>query len=265
MYCFQSSSVMSQRLQSVSASGNAGPKIAAPSSALIAAGRPIRDPRLRRQQQQQNQNNIVNSNVQLESKQQVDSANKIVVNSKMNRTEPRTVTNKDNNTTVPTEKIKSVTRPIPKSRIKLHDESVRKLVKTSSKNLDTDSSSKSSSATSLDSPTKLKRDKKQQQSPNKSPLKFKKKEIDSKKVSPPTHHKPVKSDAVSSPTFKDIKQSMKNRNYIRRNRKTSESPDAATQDVDLRVGGPPEKQVRTQQQGESTEEKSKNLTHLSQH
>lgn len=242
--------------------GNSGPKIAAPNSALIAASRSIRDPRLRRQQP--NANSVVHSNVQLESKPQVDSTNKIIVNSKANvrdnRTEPRSVTNKDNSI-VPSEKIKSVSRPIPKSRSKLHDESVRKLLK--SKNLDSeskgDSSSKSSSTSSLDSPPKLKRDKKLQ-SPTKSLLKFKKKDAE-KKVSPkqsPTKgdsHKPAKSDQPSS-TFKDIKQAMKSRNYIRRNRKTSESPETI-QDVDLRLGGPPEKQAR---QGEPVEDKSKIFT-----
>lgn len=249
---------MGQRLQN--ATSNAGPKIAAPNSALIAATRSIRDPRLRRQQH--NQNSVVNSNVQLESKPQVDSTNKIVnskTNVRDNRTEPRSLNNKDN-TIVPSEKLKSISRPFPKSRAKSHDESVRKLTK-ATKSLDSDSkgdsSSKSSSTSSLDlSPTKLKRDKKPS-SPTKSPIKIKKKDTE-KKVSPklsPTKsesRKSTKSDPPS-PTFKDIKQSMKNRNYIRRNRKTSESPEAV-QDVDLRLGGPPEKQPR---QGEPVEEKSK--------
>lgn len=257
--CFQSSSVvMNQRLQNSGVAGSAGPKIVAPSSALIAASRLIRDPRLRRQQQ--NQNSVVNSNVQLESKPQVDSPNKIVVSSKMNvrdnRTDPRSVTNKDS-ASAPPEKAKSVVRPFPKSRSKLHDGSARKPVRPA-KTLDTeskgDSSSKSSSASSLDSPTKVRRDKKFL-SPTKSPSKIKKKDAD-RKVSPKQSpgkgesHKPQKTDAASPPTFKDIKLSMKNRNYIRRNRKTSESPDAA-RDVDLRLGGPPEKQ------GEAAEDKSK--------
>lgn len=243
--------------------GNTGPKIAAPNSALIAASRSIRDPRLRRQQH--SQNSVVNSNVQLESKPQVDSTNKIVVNSKTNvrdnRTEPRSVNNKDT-TIVPSEKLKSVPRPFLKSRNKLHDESVRKIIKSTTKSSDCDSkgdsSSKSSSTSSLEtSPTKVKRDKKLL-SPIKSPIKIKKKDTE-KKVSPKqspmkgeSRNKPTKTDPPS-PTFKDIKQSMKNRNYIRRNRKTSESPEAV-QDVDLRLGGPPEKQPR---QGEPMEDKSK--------
>lgn len=244
--------VLNQKLHSLNATSNSGPKIAAPNSALIAASsRTIRDPRLRRQQP--NQNSVVNSNVQLESKPQVDSTNKIVVNSKTNvretRTEPRTVNNKVN-TIVPSEKIKSLTRPLLKSRIKLNDESVRKPIKSSKGSDSGDSSSKSSSTSSLDSPTKVKKDKKLL-SPTKSPIKFKKKD----KVSPTkgeSRNKPTKSDP-SSPTFKDIKQSMKNRNYIRRNRKTSESPEAV-QDVDLRPRGPPEKQPR---QSEPVEDKSK--------
>lgn len=260
---FQSSSVvMNQRVQNV----NAIPKITVPNSALIAASRPIRDPRLRRQQP--NQNTIVNSNVQLESKPQVDSTNKIVSNKfnvRDSRIEPRSITNKDSsNISAPSDKIKSVSsRPFPKSRSKLQDESVRKLVKTSNKTLDSENvgdSAKSNSATiSLDSsPTKVKRDKKT--SPVKSPLKIKKINKDTEKKVSPTKQSPIKGDKsvkgdVASPTFKDIKQSMKNRNYMRRNRKTSESPEA-TQDVDLRVGGPPEKQPP---QSEPLEDKSKSL------
>lgn len=218
-----------------SVGSNGGPKIAPPNSALIAASRSIRDPRLRRLQQ--NQNSVVNSNVQLESKP-VDSANKIV-NSKSTvrdtRTDPRTLVNKDDSS-APSDKMKSVSRPFLKSRSKLHDESVRKSLKPpKTDSSDSKESSSKSSSSSAESLVKAKRDKKLH-SPVKSTLKIKKK---------PSPAKPEKTDVC--PTFKDIKQSMKNRNYIRRNRKQSESPETTSRDTDLRLGAPPEKQTRLQE------------------
>lgn len=238
---------------------NSGPRIAPANSALVAASRPpIRDPRLLRQQQKQP--NIVNSNVQLESKPQIDPNNKIVNNKisvRDQRAEPRSIINKD--ATLQPDKTKSVPRTYPKSRSK-HLDSVRKSLKSSrvSKTTDSDiksdSTSKSSSTSSLDSPTKSKIDKKPVSI--KSPSKYKKKDsvhLDKKiQKSPKSESKVHKND--SSTTFKDLKLSMKNRNYMRRNRDGSASPES-THDVDLRMGGPPEKQSRMQ--GETTEEKSK--------
>ncbi|GLV35194.1 Pcf11 cleavage and polyadenylation factor subunit [Carabus blaptoides fortunei] len=61
-------------------------------------------------------------------------------------------------------------------------------------------------------------------------------------------------------TFKGLKVSAKNRNYMRRNRTVSVSPEP-THDVDLRVGGPPEKQARLQPQlTDITEEAGKSTT-----
>lgn len=258
---FQTVPSINNRFQTANTTVGMGPRIAPPNSALVSTARQIRDPRLLRQQQKQS--NVVNSNVQLESKPQMDSNNKIV-NNKMsvrdNRTEPHLINNKDDST-LPSDKVKSVSRLLPKSRSK-HLDSARKAVKASriSKSSNSDSkgdSSKSSSTSSLDSPTKTKSDKKLQ-STVKSPTKIKKKDVFSadKKVL----KSPVKSDISKlhksdlSPTFKDIKVSMKNRNYMRRNRKTSISPEP-TQDVDLRINGPPEKQPRLQ--SEPPEDKSK--------
>ncbi|KAK4887613.1 hypothetical protein RN001_003884 [Aquatica leii] len=70
----------------------------------------------------------------------------------------------------------------------------------------------------------------------------------------PKNNKSDKAKLVKSDgSFKDPKGSIKNRNYIRRNRNTSISPEP-NQDVDLRVGGPPEKQPRIQ--GDNTDDKN---------
>ncbi|KAF5296968.1 hypothetical protein FQR65_LT10120 [Abscondita terminalis] len=69
------------------------------------------------------------------------------------------------------------------------------------------------------------------------------------KISKSGKAKLVKSDG----SFKDPKGSIKNRNYVRRNRNASISPEP-NQDVDLRVGGPPEKQPRIQ--GDNTDDKN---------
>lgn len=256
MYLLQAGGTLlgNQKTQTIG-SGSAIPRIAPVNSALATASRPIRDPRLLRQQQKQP--NVVNSNVQLESKPQIDPNNKIV-NNKMSvrdhRNEPRLVNNKDD--TPPSDKTKSVPHTFPKSRSK-HLDSTRKTVKSSriSKTSDPGAkgeSSKSSSSSSLDSPVKNKK----LVSPTKLPSKYKKKEPphSDKKVlkSPKSDSKTHKSDI--SATFKDLKVSTKNRNYMRRNRADSASPEA-THDVDLRLGGPPEKQARMQ--GETTEDTSK--------
>lgn len=234
-----------------------GTKIAPVNSSLVSAVRPIRDPRLLRHQG--NGNNI-NSNVQLENKTNqsvsVESNNKIV-NSKMsvrdNRTEPRLVNNKDN---VPIQgKAKAMPR-IPLKSSKIPDP-YRKAPKSSrsSKSSSSDGSSSKGSTSSLDSPTKNKSDKSdspKSRSPSKSPTKHKKKDVSSrtdKKSEKNT--KSSKSDSKcpksdSSPAvFKDLKGSTKNRNYIRRNRDASASPEP-NYDVDFRLNGPPEKQPRLQ-------------------
>ncbi|XP_018319947.1 uncharacterized protein LOC108733341 [Agrilus planipennis] len=66
--------------------------------------------------------------------------------------------------------------------------------------------------------------------------------------------KTFKSD--SSSIIKELKPSAKNRNYMRRNREASISPEPP-HDVDLRVSGPPEKHLRLQ--GDTSDCKSDNL------
>lgn len=58
--------------------------------------------------------------------------------------------------------------------------------------------------------------------------------------------------------FKDLKGSTKNRNYIRRNRNVSISPEPH-QDVDLRVGVPPEKQPRIQEDNSVKSKAERNI------
>lgn len=222
----------------------------------MSASRPIRDPRLLRQQQQKQQQQSVISNVHLETKQPVDFQNKIVNNSKMGvreRTEPRIVTNKDDNALD-----KKLPKPFPKSRSNKNNlDASRKIVKSFRKNLQQPviskgESNKITAVNILDSPEKIKIDKKPQSPSKSSPSKHKSKKIEryspkSDKSSPP------KSEL--SAQFKDLKVSTKSRNYMRRNRKAAESPET-TLDVDLRLVAPlPEKQSRLQ--GEMDEDKSK--------
>lgn len=265
---------MSQKLQNTSSSS--GRIIAPVNSNLVSAVRQNRDPRLLRQQQQGNGCNV-NSNVQLEIKNNqsvsVDTDNKIV-NSKLsvrdNRTEPRLVINKD------APLLGKATKALPRIPLKnssKHPDSYRKTPKSSrnsksSANSDGGSSSKGSTS-SLDSPTKCKIDKtdsskSNSRSPIKSPTKHKKKEISSSRndkkceksnsKNSRSENRICKSDGLLSTTFKELKGSTKNRNYIRRNREKSTSPEPSF-DVDLRVAALMEKDIRLP--GDAAEDTSK--------
>lgn len=253
---------MSQKLQN-SSSG----RIAPVNRNLVSAVRQNRDPRLLRQQ---GNGSNVNSNVQLEIKNNqsvsVDTDNKIV-NSKLsvrdNRTEPRLVLNKD------APLLGKATKALPRIPLKnssKHPDSYRKSLKSSrsSKSSNSDGSSSKGSTSSLDSPTKCKSDKNDSskiRSPIKSPTKHKKKEISSRNdkkceksiKSSRSENRNSKSDGLST-TFKELKGSTKNRNYIRRNRDMSISPEPSF-DVDLRVGPTMDKDVRLQ--GDAAEDTSK--------
>ncbi|KAJ8927145.1 hypothetical protein NQ314_020418 [Rhamnusium bicolor] len=235
--------IMQQRPQSNL--GN-GPRINPVNSALISASRPIRDPRLLRQQ---HKTNNTNSNVQLGQKTAMLENNKIVTN-KMGvrkiRNDPRLV-NKDDN--ILSQKIDTnKSSNLNKSRI---SEIVQKSHKTSSRasprgSIESDST-KSSSSSSLDSPSKNKSDKS-----SKSPIRHKKKDKSDVKKNSPKNQKRDKLYKSDSPitTFKGVKSSTKNRNYVRRNLGAM-SPEPP-QDEDLRSFGPPEKQPRLQ--GDSSDE-----------
>lgn len=231
---------MQQKIQA-----NNGPRINPVSTALVSAVRPIRDPRLLRQQQKADNSN---SNNPLEQKTTVLENNKIVTN-KMGirkiRNDPRLI-NKDDNFPQKIDTTKS--NNLSKSR---NSDLVQKSHKTSrstSKSSSESNSSKSSSSSSLDSPTKTKSEKK-------SPVKNKKRDkADDKKIfiKDDKRDKVQKSDSPTT-TFKGVKGSTKNRNYIRRNLGIA-SPDPP-HDEDLRSLGPPEKQPRLQ--GDSLDDQSK--------
>lgn len=234
----QGVATIQQRNQANSTNGSRGSSSSAP---VTAASKPIRDPRLLRQQQKITDSN---SNVQLGQKN-ANLDNKIVTSKtgvRKFRNDPRLIVNKVN---VPTPK-NDTPKPnlISKSQNSAIVQKSQKNSRTSSPRSNSDASSlKSSSNSSLDSPSKSKSDKLH------SPQKHKKKEKisdDSKKVSP--KEKRDRSDKSennsSNSTFKDVKISTKNRNYVRRNL-PSVSPEPR-QDEDLRSFGPPEKQPRLQ-------------------
>lgn len=210
-------------------------------SSATAPSKPIRDPRLLRQQQQKQTDS--NSNVQLGQKT-ANLENKIVTSKtgvRKFRNDPRLVVNKNH---IPAQKTDT---PKPNLSTKSQNSDIlqksQKTVRISPRSNSDTSSTKSSSSSSLDSPSKSKSDKLH------SPLKHKKKEKtsdDIKKLSPKEKRdRSDKSESNSSnSTFKDVKISTKNRNYVRRNL-PSVSPEPP-QDEDLRSLGPPEKQPRLQ-------------------
>jgi hypothetical protein len=227
------------------------PRITPVSGALVAAAtKPTRDPRLLRQQTDKTSNGTnssTSSGVSLGSKTAIlDSNNKVVTNTKSvrdGRVDARLV-NKDN--APPSQNKLDKSKTFPKSR-----QSEQKPIKPSrSKNVaDTDAKAFSvkSSVSLLDSPTKSKSDKSETKSPTKSPSRHKKKDHNDKKggfkeAKRERDAKGHKSEACA--TFKGGAKG-KNRNYIRRNRSPSYSPEPS-QDTDLRLAGPPEKQARMQ-------------------
>lgn len=79
---------------------------------------------------------------------------------------------------------------------------------------------------------------------------------DSVNISPTVNSTIVGSSPITPErAFKELKGITKNRNYMRRNRAISISPEPQ-QDVDLRVGAPPEKQPRLQGNATVTEDTS---------
>lgn len=212
------------------------------SAPVTAPAKPIRDPRLLRQQQKQTDSN---ANVQLGQKTaNLDNKN---VTSKSGvrkfRNDPRLVVNKDNTPTPKTDTPKQ-NLTTPKSQNSEIVQKSQKSSRTIPRSNSDISSLKSSFSSSLNSPLKNKSDKIH------SPVKHKKKEKFSddsiKKLSPKgKRDRSEKSEINSSnSTFKDVKISTKNRNYVRRNL-PSVSPEPP-QDEDLRSFGPPEKQPRLQ-------------------
>ncbi|KAK5644187.1 hypothetical protein RI129_008032 [Pyrocoelia pectoralis] len=277
--------------QSSTKNSAGGPKISPVNSGLVNA-RPIRDPRLLRQQQQQQAQQIssnVNANVHLESKSKsgtqvtVDSDNKIVNNKTSVRNdhiEHRLVNNKGNIDS------HGKSKTLPHSSPLKHTQKIGSSLRKNSK-FSRDSKTSNNSDTSdaknsgiPDSPSKVGRGELstlKQRTFSKSFLKIKKKSVVEKDrsdkvvgtVSPsnssgsfrndkdsvanrvdkksdkhlPKSSKSDKEKFKSDGSFKDPKGSIKNRNYIRRNRNSSPSPEL-TQDVDLRMRAPPEKQPR---------------------
>ncbi|CAH1140150.1 unnamed protein product [Phyllotreta striolata] len=244
-----------------------GTKINPVSSALINA-RPVRDPRLMRQQQKQPQRGQQqptttvattttpatapdgNADGQLHQRTLIEN-NKIVTNKvgvRKTRNDPRLI-NKDEASTQKTNTSKSAKSSNSKSHKSSRSSSQR------SGGTASDSSSNKSTSNSLDI-SKSKTDSVKTQSPSKS--KKKDKSDDKRPASPsPREHKRERSSVTKSPTsFKGIK-SLKNRNYVRRNI-GSTSPEIAAQDEDLRSYGPPEKQQRLLH-GDPLVEPSKNV------
>jgi hypothetical protein len=228
------------------------PRITPVSGALVAAAtKPTRDPRLLRQQTDKTSNGTnssTSSGVSLGSKTAIlDSNNKVVTNTKSvrdGRVDARLV-NKDN--APPSQNKLDKSKTFPKSR-----QSEQKPIKPSrSKNVaDTDAKAFSvkSSVSLLDSPTKSKSDKSETKSPTKSPSRHKKKDHNDKKgggFKEAKRERDAKGHKIEAcATFKGGAKG-KNRNYIRRNRSPSYSPEPS-QDTDLRLAGPPEKQARMQ-------------------
>lgn len=189
-------------------------------SALVAAGsKPIRDPRLLRQQAEKS-NNGTSSNISVAlASKTLDSNNKIVANSKNvrdSRTDPRLVNNKDSSLSP------QKSKTLPKSR--LSDKTSKP---SRSSKLSNDSDIKV--LKSADSPTKSK-------SELKSPI-ARHKKLEKKSFKRDRDGKGHKNADVSPTAFKGIKGSTKGRNYMRRNRSRSLSPE---QDVDLRLQATPE-------------------------
>lgn len=231
-----------------------------PVSSGLASARPIRDPRLLRHQTPSNTNNI-NSNIENKNNipQSIDNKDVNKLSVRDSRVEPRLANNKD--IPLPSQgKAKGLPR-IPKlSKPTDTYKPTKSSSSSSSRSSKNDGeSTKSSSSSNFGSPSKKSQEKSsdsKNRSPSKPPSsKHKKKDSPSKseKKTEKSSNKSSKSDKdsrsqkteQSSTTFKDVKGQMKNRNYIRRNRAISISPEP-THDVDLRLSGPPEKVPRLQ-------------------
>lgn len=230
---------------------NSHPKINPVNSALVNTARPSRDPRLLRHQSQANANTN-NSSVISENKSLSSASldNKVIVNNnKANVREGRIDPRLANNSLPPSQgKARSLPR-IPKltNTIKNTDPTKTSSNKLSSRkpeavNFKCMSNSSPSKKTdgdkSASSPSKSSSSKNKKKD---SPLKSEKK---SGRSSKPEKETKSQKNESHSPSFKDIKGNVKNRNYVRRNREHSISPEVP-HDVDLRIG-PPEKLPRLQ-------------------
>lgn len=222
-----------------------------------ATSKPIRDPRLLRQQQQKHTDS--NLNVQL-GQRTANLDNKNVSNKtgvRKIRNDPRLVVNKNHipspkssDTTLKQSTLDTTTATfIPKVHSGKSQKSSRIIAKSNS---DLNSNKSSVGLSKSESPSKSKSVKnhsspsKYKKSKEKNFLEANSNNNSNKKLSPKeTRDRSDKSDInQSNSTFKDVKISTKNRNYVRRNL-PSVSPEPA-QDEDLRAFGPPEKQPRLQ-------------------
>ncbi|XP_056632001.1 pre-mRNA cleavage complex 2 protein Pcf11 isoform X1 [Diorhabda sublineata] len=231
-----------------------GTKINPVSSALINA-KPIRDPRLMRQQQKQQQEQAApidgnNAENQLNQRTALLENNKIVTNKvgvRKVRNDPRLINKNDNLIQKSDSPTKSNTSSKSRNSDPAHKSHKSSRISHCSTTSDTNTN-KSGSTTTLGLP-KLKNS-----DIVKSPSKQKRK--DDKQSLSNLRNKREKmcsnddvtiitsssSCTVPQATFKSVKSSMKNRNYVKRNL-GSASPEVV-QDEDLRSLGPPEKQSR---------------------
>lgn len=220
----------------------AAPRITPANSGLVTAAgnRPIRDPRLAARLAAAGISGGGDTQPPLASKPTalLDSNNKVVSTNKMSvrdiRSESRLLNNKDNAIIPPTSPPKSQQQPLADSGNRSKSLKMRSPRKT-------DSSEKATLLkSSLGSPVKSSKsssDKSEIKSPSKSPSGKRKivvgvSMLDKKK----RDGKGVKSETFPT-VFKGVKGSSKNRNYIRRNRSPTYSPEPV-KDVDLRLAAP---------------------------
>ncbi|CAG9826753.1 unnamed protein product [Diabrotica balteata] len=238
---------MVQQLAQPQAAPTNGTKINPVSSALINA-KPIRDPRLLRQQQKRDQTPSADGNFenQLHQRTALLETNKIVSNKnsvRKHRNDPRLI-NKDDTSNQRSDSSKPNHSSKSRSSESAHHKSHKTSRSSSQRGPDTSSLKSSSNSVSIDS-SKVKSDL------VKSPVKHRKKEKSDRR--PLSRDKAGKNDssAVSnSTTFKNVSMAMKNRNYVRK-KVGSASPDAV-KDEDLRSFGPPEKQPRLESDSNDT-------------
>lgn len=185
-----------------------------------------------------------NTNVQIEIKNNSESTNKIVHSKTSVRDIQKDPRLKNINDNDPPQKfsVLNKTKPklVPKSKSEKNQTRSSRLKNQPD---DTKISSKSSSS-SLDSPKKSKSEK---SSPSKSPSSrsSSKRETSSpkSKLFRASREPKVSKSDTALPVFKDMKGS-KTRNYVRRNRSPTFSPEISVQDIDLRLNGPPENPPR---------------------
>ncbi|XP_028136602.1 pre-mRNA cleavage complex 2 protein Pcf11 isoform X2 [Diabrotica virgifera virgifera] len=238
---------MVQQLAQPQAAPTNGTKINPVSSALINA-KPIRDPRLLRQQQKRDQTPSADGNLenQLHQRTALLETNKIVSNKnsvRKHRNDPRLI-NKDDTSNQRSDSSKPNHSSKSRSSESAHHKSHKTSRSSSQRGQDTSSLKSSSNSVSIDS-SKVKSDL------VKSPVKNKKKEKSDRR--PLSREKPGKNDSSpvsNSTTFKNVSMAMKNRNYVRK--KVGSASPEAVKDEDLRSFGPPEKQPRLESDSNDT-------------